>query len=62
MTRISPDERCECGGQLVPPNMTTLTNRPGEVDYVCVKCGRTYAWRGTPPQLITVVPSPNPTG
>jgi len=56
VTKITADERCECGGKLVPPILTALSVVPTGVDYVCLKCGRTYAWRGTPPQLIHVVP------
>jgi hypothetical protein len=40
----------------VPPALTSLTNVSGGIDYVCLKCGRSYAWRGTPPQLLPIVP------
>jgi hypothetical protein len=59
MTKISPDEHCECGGQLVPPELTALHETPKGIDYVCLQCERAYAWQGMPPQLVVVVPSPS---
>jgi hypothetical protein len=54
MTKISPEERCACGGTLVPPEVTALLMKPPGVDYVCLKCGAVYAWKGKPPALVRV--------
>ena len=54
ITRIIPDERCACGGALVPPSMTTFTSKPRGSDYVCAKCGDGFVWRGTPAKLAVV--------
>ena len=56
MTKVSADERCECGGLLVPPQFATgITVRvPKGTDYVCLTCGRPYRWNENPPRLTRV--------
>jgi len=56
MTRLSPVEKCVvCGGLLVPPELASAFTISKEADFVCLRCGRPYRWRGEPPQLTLLV-------
>jgi len=57
MTRLSPEETCDrCGSLLFPPQLASETKVPATAAYVCLKCGRAYAWAGTPPRLTVLGP------
>jgi hypothetical protein len=58
MMKLSPDERCECGGPLYAPELvlSEWTN-PSNVDYVCAFCGSGHKWTDRPPQLAVMLPA-----
>ena len=40
-----------CGSVLVPPELASGLRIPLAADFVCLKCGRAYRWKGNPPLL-----------
>jgi DNA-directed RNA polymerase subunit RPC12/RpoP len=56
LPELSPDEKCSrCGSLLFQPYLASGLKVPPTADYVCLNCGRAYAWAGTPPTLTVVV-------
>jgi CheY-like chemotaxis protein len=56
VTGLSPDECCAvCGSVLVPPELASGLRIPSTADYVCLKCGRAYRWKGNPRRLSLLV-------
>ena len=54
MTKLTADERCACGGTLVPPVLASGFAVPTGADYVCLGCGRAYRWTSSNPPTLTV--------